>query len=197
MSDGMIKPMLGLLVLLLLVLFVEWQFIGGSEPRLVKSSSLEKKTPNQEIRLPVLALKKQSLDDYDEMVERPLFIKGRKPVSENKVEKTHEVKTEYSPIDKINLVGLYSVKDRKVALFSKQAKDKHYPKRSEGEDIFGWQLKKILPDRVILERDGKEERLKLRKPKPKTTQSTNIVKPKPSTKQPVNPFTQHLKKTKS
>ncbi len=109
------------------------------------------------------------MESYSQMVERPLFIAGRKPVIESTKEAISN--EESGKIEDLILLGIYSIKGEVKALFNKKGRDikgrnKKTLKKLEGEDVDGWLLKEIQSDRVILEQQGNTQTLMLRKPKP-------------------------------
>jgi len=71
---------------------------------------------------------------------------------------------------------LYSIQDKKIALFQAKGKDKNYLKKSEGEDVAGWKLIEIKVDSVVMEQHGKQQTLMLRKPKPKVAKRVKPVR---------------------
>ncbi len=172
MNNNIIKGLIAICLLLLLMLLIEWQ-IGKPEDlgAVVPIKSAEKQ--DLLIELPKLKLAEQTVESYSHMVSSPLFIQGRKTITEALEEEATE---SVGKVDDLTLLGIYSVKDKQYALFSKKGKDKTYLKKLEGEEVSGWQIIEIKPDRVVVEQQGKQETLLLRKPKPKTNKR---VRPKP------------------
>jgi len=169
MSNNVIKGLLGLCLLLLLVLAIEWWLIDSSEFPVGAQVTIEDEF---QIQLPKLALAKKALESYSQMVESPLFIQGRKPIiidgADNGV--THE---DDGQIDDLVLLGIYSNKDKMNALFNKKGKQKTFLKKIEGEHVAGWLINEIKSDRIVLEQAGNQKTVMLRMPKP-----TTIKKPK-------------------
>ena len=176
MNSRVIKLLLRLCVLLLIILLVEWLIIIFPETSAVKSLSAVEEDQRQDTQLPELVLTEQSIETYLDMVDRPLFIEGRRPVVDLK--EGNDIQ-ELSKIDDFILVGIYSKDGRLIALFSQQGSDKKYSKKSEGDDISGWLLTEIQADQIILEQAGEQQTIMLRKPKPKTSPKiTTKSKPK-------------------
>ena len=174
MNSRVIKLLLGLCLILLVILLVEWLVISFFNPPAVKSISAK---VSQDMKLPELVLTKQSTETYLDMVDRPLFIKGRKPVID--LNEDSDIQ-ELGKIEDLILVGIYSKDGHMIALFSQQGSEKKYLKKSEGDDIAGWLLKEIQADQIILEQAGEQQTIMLRKPKPKTKPKiTTKRKPKP------------------
>ncbi|MCK5191110.1 MAG: hypothetical protein KAR12_13765 [Methylococcales bacterium] len=182
MNSRVIKLLLGLCVLLLIILLVEWLAISFSETPAVKSLSA---VEGHDMELPELVLTEQSIETYLDMVDRPLFIKGRKPVIDLNDDSDIQ---EFGKIEDLVLVGIYSKDGHMIALFSQQGSEKKYLKKSEGDDISGWLLKEIQADQIILEQAGEQQSIMLRKPKPKTKPKiTTKRKPSPKPKPKPNP----------
>ena len=182
MNNSVIKLLLRLCVLLLIILLVEWLIISFSETPAVKSLSAVEEGQSQNMELPELELTEQSIETYLDMVDRPLFINGRRPIVDQ-IE-AGDVQ-ELSKIEDLILVGIYTKDGRMVALFSQVGSDKKYSKKSEGDDISGWLLKEIQADQIILEQAGEQQTIILRKPKPKSSPKiTRKRKPKPVARKP-------------
>ena len=116
MNSNVIKLLVVLCVLLLIILLIEW---GISEPVVnldIETPATEEESQNQSQKLTVIKLSKQPVDAYSQMVDSPLFIKGRKPVA-GVVEETES--QDDGRIEDLYLVGIYSAEERMVALFSK------------------------------------------------------------------------------
>ena len=175
MNSKVIKLLLGLCLLMLVILLIEFGLSLGDQSQFDKPIAATEKQQVESIELPELNVAKQELESYTDMVERPLFIEGRKPIIV--VEDDAPVE-QASKIDDLTLLGIYSVKGDKTALFNKAGKDKTYLKKSEGDDVSGWTLQEIKSDKVILERTGKEQTVMLRKPKAKMPKVKPIIKPK-------------------
>lgn len=121
---------------------------------------------------------------YADMIERPLFIDGRRPVIESEEEPVNEA---VGKIEDITLMGIYTQDEQSVALISVQGDNKRYVKKKMGDEVSGWLLQRIEKDRVMLERDGDEQTLLLRKPKLDKTE-------KKIPAQPENPFKKAMNK---
>ena len=140
--------------------------------------------------MPGIELTQQSEESYADLVARPLFIKGRRPVDEPSPEEAQAINVANTFDWQLN--GVYSTKKGLSALFSRSTskvpKD-NYRKISTGADLDGWKLTEIHKDRVILKQGSQQKELLLRKPKlkklPKKSNIPNIPnKPHPSCPQP-------------
>ena len=173
MNSNIIKLLLVLCILLLMILFIEWELAEPAENLNSETLVTEEESQNQGQKLPVIKLSRQSVDTYTHMVESPLFIKGRKPVVDDMEETEGE---DVSRIEDLFLVGIYSIEERLGALFNKKGTDGKHLKKAKGDDVSGWMLEEIQVDKVILERDGKKQTLMLRTPKPRQPQKAKPVK---------------------
>lgn len=156
-------------MLLVFVLASEW--FASNET--TDSSQTKRKTVEmQNEELPSLNLETQNEEDYSDLVERPLFIKGRKPVEE-----PHE---EIAPVTEVkkmeafvwDLTGIFTSPKGLMAFFSRingKVEKDNYRKLKLGDDIDGWRLNEIAFDKVMLVRAGDTKTLLLRKAKPKNS----------------------------
>jgi len=172
--NNTIKGLLGLCLLLIFILLIEWLVLGTSNEEIGVTDHGDKKELAL-IGLPKLELENQTEETFSSMVESPLFIQGRTPIADDIDDKIDEV---VGKVDDVTLLGIYSIKDKTYALFNKKGKDRKYLKKIQGEDIAGWQIVEIRSDRVLIEQNGKKQTLTLRKPKPKVTKKVRINSPR-------------------
>jgi len=169
MNIKLIKLLVSVGIGLCLVIAGEWLYARYMRERLLTSISSEKPQEYKADQLPDIELTRQPEDNYVDLVARPLFIKGRRPVDEP-VRETGQAAAKTETFD-WQLTGVYSTKKTVSALFSraksKVAKDNHR-KITVGEDLDGWKLIEINKDRALLKQGSKEKELLLRKPKLKT-----------------------------
>jgi len=168
MNIKLIKLLVSVGISLCLVIVGEWLYARYMQHRLLASIAEEKPQEYKADQLPEIELTSQPEDSYADLVDRPLFIKGRKPVDEP-VRETGQAAAKPETFD-WQLTGVYSTKQTVSALFSraksKVAKDNHR-KITVGEDLDGWKLTEITKDRAVLKQGSKEKELLLRKPKSK------------------------------
>lgn len=162
---------------LILLIVGEWFYAGHAQQELL-ASVLSVKAPDfQADELPSMELASEPETSYEDLVTRPLFVKGRKPVEEP-VPETVKPAVVVENFD-WQLAGIYTAKKGMSALFSrsksKLAKDNHR-RVIAGGDLDGWKLTEIGKDKVTLTQGADQKELLLRKPKPKTSP--------PSPKQP-------------
>lgn len=121
--------------------------------------------------LPQIDLEATSEEQYSDLVERPLFIKGRKPVPEPEPESVPVAAVKKVEALNWELTGIFATPKGVTAFFSrtgaKVPKD-NYKKLKLGEELEGWKLSAISPENVTLSQTGETKVLPLRKVKPKT-----------------------------
>jgi len=120
---------------MLVLLLAEWSLMEPSEISGDNTSQMISNQKSIERDLPKLEMANQTIDNYSDMVESPLFIEGRKPVVDNGG--AGEL-IAVGEIDDLVLVGIYSLKDELVALFNQKKAEKKFSKIKVGEDISGW-----------------------------------------------------------
>ncbi len=158
------------------VLVMEWGVSEMSRARLQDTLNQTIKGDYQSDPLPNLNLPKLSEANFSVIVERPLFIDGRKPLPEAPEENAAAADT--GQLDDWALIGIYNKnknRDKHVALFRNQKETKKFLKLYEEQTISGWQLIEIKSDRVVLQLGGQQKSVMLRKPR---EQSKTPVPPK-------------------
>jgi hypothetical protein len=168
MNIKLIKFLAALCAGLCFIIICEWLYAVYAQKQLLASIQAVDKQKKSAVELPSIELTKQPESSYVDLVARPLFIQGRKPVN--------EPTTEAAPVAVATqtfnweLNGIYTHKNSLYALFSrtvtKVPKD-NYRKVTKDSDIDGWKLTEIHQDKVVVSQGGKQKELPLRKPKPK------------------------------
>ncbi len=166
-----LMSMLGFVCLMLILIIIgEWFYAGWTQKQVLMSvTTPEKKSAHDE--MPTIELTKQTEASYTDLVARPLFIKGRKPVDEPTPEEVQaSAAAAVAVVFDWELSGIYTTHKGLSGLFSrsksKAAKD-NYRKISVGADLDGWKLTEISTDRALLKQGAQEKELLLRKPKSK------------------------------
>jgi len=153
-------------VMLILIIGCEWFFAKQAQKKLLNTAvSSGKKASRDE--MPTIELTAQTEESYADMVAKPLFIKGRRPVeepppAEQQATAAKPVKFDWA------LNGVYTLKKELSALFSRttaKVRKDNYRKIKVGDDLDGWKLSEIQKDKVILKQGSDEKELLLRKPK--------------------------------
>ncbi len=104
-----------------------------------------------------------SIDVYDAIVERPLFVASRRPKQAAAVESTPQPATtrtdDTASIDGIRLSAVFKSSDTLTALveLSKGVSRSVY----RGDQLGGWEVIEILDDRLTLGRRGERQTLKV------------------------------------
>jgi len=171
---------------MLLIIMLEWMAAKFAENRLLSSIESPVAAKVAEDIVPEVDLEAKTEESYADLVSRPLFLKGRRPVEENTPE--NEKEQLGSETFDWRLDGIYTGKNGLSALLSRSkegaaspiaagavppaaggSKDKpdKYRRVAEDEDLDGWRLTEIKPDRVVFELGVETKELVLRKPKPK------------------------------
>ncbi|MDD5114785.1 MAG: hypothetical protein PHC94_12275 [Methylobacter sp.] len=166
---------------LLLVIAGEWLYAKSAQQQLLTSLTTAKVSDSSPDELPKITLTEQPESSYEDLVARPLFVKGRKPVDEPSPEQANAAAAVENFDWQLN--GIYTSNKGQSVLISRaktsQAKIKHR-RITVGEELDGWKLTEIGNDKVILIQGGEQKELLLRKPKPKTApirQPANAVNP--------------------
>lgn len=101
------------------------------------------------------------LEHFSGIVERPLFIQGRRPLAP-----VEEGPVEPEKSFDAQLHGIVMAPDGSMLALLKNKAGRHYKLRV-GEKLDGWELAEIAPDRVMMMRGESKRELLLQKPKPK------------------------------
>lgn len=151
------------------VLGAEW--VTNIETPAVISQTKNKNSAPEEKTSPPLDLMATNEEDYNDLVERPMFIKGRKPVSEPVPESMPIAGRKKVELFVWELTGIFTTPKGMTAFLSrssaKVAKD-NYRKQKIGEELDGWKVTEIHTDNVVLTQANETKTLLLRKNKPKT-----------------------------
>ncbi|WP_198243489.1 hypothetical protein [methane-oxidizing endosymbiont of Gigantopelta aegis] len=166
MKNSLIKLLSLVSVMLLGLLLLEWFWLNHVEEdkAIIQPASME-----NQIRLPDSEFTQLPFDNYQEIVMRPLFIEGRRPIEGGSDDDS--IAAISNDIKQFALMGVYTIENKLIALIKDQTNADHYLKKSVGDEIAGWTIKQILTDRIIIERSGQTQEIELRKPKPRKLKS--------------------------
>ncbi|WP_411726469.1 hypothetical protein [Methyloglobulus sp.] len=168
MNMKLIKFLAALCAGLCFIIVCEWLYAIYAQKQLLESIQAVDKEKKPVAGLPSIQLTKQPETSYVDLVAKPLFIQGRKPVNEPDPVATPIAKATETFNWALN--GIYTYQKNLYALFSRTAtkvpKD-NYRKITKDNDIDGWKLTEIHKDKVVVSQGGKQKELPLRKPKPK------------------------------
>jgi hypothetical protein len=151
----------------MLIITGEWLYAKHQQKQLLTSVTPAETTAPAE-KTPAMELNRKAEASYVDLVSRPLFLKGRRPVNEPISEEAQASATSNSFDWKLD--GVYSTKKGLSALFSRSkskiARENHR-RIGVGVDLDGWKLAEVHLDRVVLNQGGRQKELLLRKPKAK------------------------------
>lgn len=184
--------LIALNALLTAILAMEW--VANTE---TLTTQIQTQNNNSEVEesLSELDLTATSEDSYSDLVERPLFIKARKPVNEPAPEITPVAAVKKIETFDWELTGVFATPKGVTAFFSrtnaKVPKD-NYRKHKISDELEGWKLIEIHADNVVLTQVGETKILPLRKAKPKSLPppKTDATKPQQTTPVPAKTIQQ-------
>jgi hypothetical protein len=138
---------------------------------------------SQEEQTTGLDLSDPSEESYSDLVERPMFIKGRKPVEEPIPEEMALATAHKTENVNWELIGIYRTPKGTTAFFSRS--NGHLPKDNFrkcklGDSLDGWQLSDINENGVNLTQGTETKNLPLRKMKPKNATPTPVSPANPT-----------------
>ncbi len=158
------------------------QYVIGSDYRkeLIEKLSISKSTGFTMQEIPDYQFSQQSIGDFDDVVQRPLFFKVRKPITPQVEDDPTEVSVASEELDFI-LTGVINVPSGIYCLLQNpRAKDKKdkFLRLEQGEVVDGWTISEIHPDRIVVGADGKREEIKLAKPRLRKPVKASLAKRK-------------------
>lgn len=186
MNIKLVNLLGGVCAILAILLLIEWMAGKYALSSLLESEADPSKQSYQIENVPTLDLSGKTEEQYADLVTRPLFIQGRRPVVEASTEQNGAALG--TDVFDWQLNGVYTYRGTLSALFSRDknpvAKDRFRKLKVNG-DLDGWILTEIHKDKAILtQQDGESKTLLLRKDKPKnlspTGQEQNAEAPKPA-----------------
>jgi hypothetical protein len=176
MNLKLIKLLAAVCAALCFIIVCEWIYAIYAQNQLLSSIQAPDKKKSSAIGLPTIELTKKPETSYVELVTRPLFIAGRRPVAETNANETKPAVVANQPFNWV-LNGVYTNKNGLYALLSrtsaKVAKD-NFRKVTKDNDIDGWKLTEIEMDKVVLSQGDSTKELPLRKPKPKSAANNGV-----------------------
>ncbi len=148
-------------IVLAVILLSQWLHYRGKQSDLKKllatkvEAHVEAQKPEeQHVELP-------GLEEYLATIQRPLFMEGRRPATEE------EATPDERPVEKkpltAKLMGIVFAPKETLGLFV-DAQGK-YKRLRINDSIGGWKVTGMEADKAIMEQDGSREELKLAKPK--------------------------------
>lgn len=181
MNIKLVKLLSAVCAGLLALIVIEWGVSKYARHRLLDSIESSITADSSDAEIPAIKLKEKTDESYVDLVARPLFIKGRKPVDEP-APQGEKAAVNAENLD-WQLNGVYTAKTGLSALFSRvktQSDKDNYRKLSLHDDLDGWTLTEIHKDKVVLTRGEEPMELLLRKPKPKDPSKNPYARKSPA-----------------
>lgn len=142
-----------------LLVVAEWFSVG----RTLRLPQVSAETPKVQVEQPLASpFKFPAVSEFHDLVERPLFVEGRRPLPDIPPEPPPAVV--HTPLD-LKLMGLIFSPSGKLALLA-DPKGK-YKRVKQGAVVGGWTLKELKADGVVMQQEGETKELALLKVKPK------------------------------
>ena len=175
MNLKLVKLQLIMSGLLGLILLAEYAYGLSAARQLQRSLQFSKDDSPSSSELPSISTLKSTSGTFNELVERPLFIEGRKPVVEAVVEATQNA--DNGQIDDWELIGIYTKGNKNTVIFAKKNETRKFLKIGAEQMVSGWLLKEIQLDRVLLQQGAQVKTVMLRKPRAEIKPSPPVGKP--------------------
>jgi hypothetical protein len=99
-------------------------------------------------------------EDYAVVTERPLFMPDRRPPEDQPEEALPEPMSDQS-LDQVDLNAVLITPSESIA-WVMDAASREVRRVRQGDEVSGWEIRDILSDRVVLERQGETNTLVLR-----------------------------------
>jgi len=169
MNRKLLNVLASICVACVLIIILEWFYALWAQKQALKSTDA-KQTELALDELPVIDLLSQPEEIYADLVTRPLFINGRRPVNEALPDEALEAAKLVVKDFDWRLNGIYSTPNGLSALLSSskaKATKSIHRKITIGAELDGWKLTEIHKDRIVLEQNNQPKELLLQKPKAK------------------------------
>lgn len=182
-------------VILLSLIFVQTQYSENYQAQLFQEIENVASAGFTLQDIPDSPLSENTLDEYSEVAERPLFFNARRPIEYDEEGTVEQAEQQALEDLTIRLIGIINTPDSVYALFhNPKAKpdESKFQRFKQGDDINGRVVKEIKFDRVIISssESGTEE-IKLAKPRVHKASARKHKKPHRT-----NPFNRKIKKKK-
>jgi len=195
MNHKLIKTLSLVCFILILIITLEWLYAEYRQKQLLSAVDAPAKQTSLE-EMPTIDLDAKTEDSYADLVNRPLFIVGRKPIPEaDKNQDQAQAVIVNNTFDWL-LNGIYTTKKGLMALLHRtvakipapsptpttaKPSNDMYRKVIVGDNIEGWMVTEINPNEIIVTQGGIPKKVLLRKPKVKDAQDQNSV-PQPNSR---------------
>jgi hypothetical protein len=166
---------------ILIILIAQRQYIIYSREQLFLALDNLTATPVDSTRLPEISLSQKSLESYQQMVSRPLFVEGRRPVEIVEL----DIPSIFSEKMDLTLTGVVDKPDGMLALLLDKQKQRFQLQLHDAYE--GWQVEAIHADKIVFTRSNERSELPLRKPLKKQDKNLRLPKTaKPKRTRPGN-----------
>lgn len=165
-NTALVKLLCAACAVLVVVIAGEWWYWGRANGESTGEANTLS-TDYEALAFPQFQSDRPNEDRYNDLVSRPLFIEGRRPAPEPEPERASETSSETLDWE---LTGIYTVQQKPHVLLRRikpLLDQKSHKKMPVEEEVDGWRLVEILPDKAIFERGMERQELILRKPKQK------------------------------
>lgn len=167
MNSKLIKTLTTVCLVLILIIVFEWLYTMRTQKQLLNSMSAAAKQTLPD-DMPAINLNAQPEASYADLVNRPLFIKGRRPVAESE-------QAAVTNSSEWLLSGIYTTQKGLMALLTRAVATTtpadNYRKVTLGAEFDGWKVAEIHNDKILLTQGVTEKELLLRKPKEKVKET--------------------------
>jgi hypothetical protein len=176
MNIKLIKALSIVCLVLIVFITLEWLYAKRIQEQQLQSTVAA--PANQTLSdMPTIDLNSEPETTYADLVERPLFISGRKPVPENEQTQPQTTINTTGTFD-WQLNGIYTTKKGLMALLTRtviKTPGNKYRKVIVNDNIDEWKVDKIHKDRIQVTQGGSQKELMLRKTKPKTQKQSSAI----------------------
>lgn len=139
---------------------VFWQLKHPPRPPTVTAHAVKSPPALPEV-VPIKPFSLPSLERYNTVLTRPLFIAARRPEPPPPEEEAPPEKPAAGPDKKPFLLGIFITSEVKAALLRPDEPNAKVARVKPGESVGEWRVETILPDRVILMKGQTKQELPL------------------------------------
>ncbi len=162
MSARVVGLGLWVLVGVLAALVLAWQWRHPPHPPTAVIAA-ESRLPELPAAPPLEPFQLPSLEQYGEVMARPLFIAARRP--EPPPEETAPEPPPADPEQTFVLLGVMMTPEATTVLLRPEEPNAKTARIRPGGTVAGWLLETVFPDRVVLRKDQATQELKLVRPR--------------------------------
>jgi len=116
-----------------------------------------------------------SIEEFNVTIERPLFVKGRKPIETEDDDNDQSNPFQAPTTMNAKFMGLFSVGKMTKGLFLQS--DGKYVKSEVGELVDGWELNSLTQEDAVLHLGAQKSTVLIHKPEPKAAPPSRVKRP--------------------